>query len=107
MYDEALALLEKSADRRLAASVQNQIGLIANETGDFATALEILGECGAFSRSHGEGGALEQYLESLGNAQVGPREIAGAEGSWKEALSICPDRGDPFGMSLFLGGLGL
>ena len=105
MYDEALALLEKSADRRLAISVQNQIGLIANERGDFASALEILGECVAFSRSNGDVGALEQYLESLANAQLGTGDIGGAEASWREALAICRDRDDPFGMTWSLGGL--
>jgi predicted ATPase/DNA-binding CsgD family transcriptional regulator len=107
MYDEALALLKKSADRRLAVSVQNQIGLIANEQGDFATALEILGECVAFSRSNGDMGALEQYLESLANAQLGTDDVDGAAASWTEALSICRDRDDPFGMIWSLGGLAL
>jgi len=105
MYDEALALLEKSADRRLAISIQNQIGLIANERGEFAAALEILGECVAFSRSSGDRGALEQCLESLANAQLGTGDVAGAEASWKEALAICRDRDDPFGMIWSLGGL--
>jgi len=105
MYDEALALLEKSADRRLAISIQNQIGLIANERGEFATALEILGECVAFSRSSGDRGALEQCLESLANAQLGIGDVAGAEASWMEALAICRDRDDPFGMIWSLGGL--
>jgi predicted ATPase/DNA-binding CsgD family transcriptional regulator len=105
MYDEALALLEKSADRRLAVSVQNQIGLIANERGDFASALEILGQCVAFSRSNGDRGALEQYLESFANAQLGTGDIGGAAASWSEALSICQERDDPFGMIWSLGGL--
>jgi len=107
MYDEALALLEKFADRRLAVAVRNQIGLIATERGDFASALEILGECVAFSRSNGEMGALEQYLESLANAQLGTGDIDGAAASWREALSICQDRNDPFGMIWSLGGLAL
>jgi len=107
MYDEALSLLEKSADRRLAFEIQNQIGLIANERGDFATALEILRECVAFSRSHGDLGALEQYLESLANAQLGTDDIAGAAASWTESLSISQELNDPFGTIWSLGGLSL
>jgi non-specific serine/threonine protein kinase len=107
MYDEALALLDTSADRRLAISIQNQIGLIATERGEFANALEILRECVAFSRSSGDMGALEQYLESLANAQLGTGDVEGAEASWREALSICRDRDDPFGMIWSLGGLAL
>ena len=107
MYDEALALLEKSADRRLAVEVQNQIGLIANERGDFATSLEILGECVAFSRSKGDRGALEQYLESLANAQFGVGDIEGASASWKESLSISHELNDPFGIIWSIGGLAL
>ena len=107
MYDEALDLLEKSADRRLAVEVQNQIGLIANERGDFGTALEILRECVAFSRSNGDLGALEQYLESLANAQLGTDDIAGAAASWTESLSISRGLNDPFGIIWSLGGLAL
>jgi len=107
MYDEALALLETSTDRRLAIEVQNQIGLIANELGDFAAALEILRECVAFSRSRGDMGALEQQLESLANAQLGTDDIAGAAASWTESLSISRDLNDPFGIIWSLGGLAL
>ena len=107
MYDEALDLLENSADRRLAVEVQNQIALIANERGDFATALEILRECVAFSRSNGDLGALEQYLESLANAQLGTDDLAGAAASWTESLSISRDLNNPFGIIWSLGGLAL
>jgi non-specific serine/threonine protein kinase len=107
MYDEALALLEKSADRGLAISIQNQIGLIANERGDFATALEILRECVAFSRSIGDLTGMGRYLESLANAQYGLNDLDGAEASWKESVSICHDLDDPFGVIWSLGGLAL
>jgi predicted ATPase/DNA-binding CsgD family transcriptional regulator len=107
MYDEALDLLEKSANRRLAVDVQNQIGLIANERGDFATALEILRECVAYSRSHGDLGALEQYLESLANSELGVGDVEAASASWKESLTISKDLDHPFGIIWSLGGLAL
>jgi non-specific serine/threonine protein kinase len=105
MYDEALTLLEKSPNQRLAFDLRNQIGLIANERGDFASALEILNECVAFSRSNVDRGALEQYLESLANAQFGLGDIDGAAASWTEALAICKERDDPIGIIWSLGGL--
>jgi predicted ATPase/DNA-binding CsgD family transcriptional regulator len=107
MYDEALDLLEKSGDRRSAVEVQNQIGMIATERGDFATARDLLAECVAFSRTSGELGRTERYLESLANAELGLGDIAGAEASWTESLSIARDLNDPFGMIWSLGGLAL
>jgi non-specific serine/threonine protein kinase len=107
MYDEALALLEQSADRRLAIDVQNQIGLIANEQGDFVTALEILRECVDYSRSSGDRDSLERYLESLANAQLGADDVEGAAASWRESLALSRDLNDPFGIIWALGGLAI
>ncbi|HET7420848.1 MAG TPA: LuxR C-terminal-related transcriptional regulator [Candidatus Dormibacteraeota bacterium] len=107
MYDEALELLQGVADRTLAVDVQNQIGLIANERGEFAQAVEILNECVAFSRSKGDTGPLERYLESFANAQFGLGDVDGAAASWSEALAICRERNDPFGQIWSLGGLAL
>ena len=107
MYDEALALLKNSADRRLAVAIQNQIGMMANERGDFANALEILRECVAFSRSSGDLTGTGQYLESLANAQFGVGDVEGAATSWMETLSICHERNDPLGVIWSLGGLAL
>jgi non-specific serine/threonine protein kinase len=81
--------------------------LIANERGDFATALEILRECVAFSRSIGDLTGMGRYLESLANAQYGLNDLDGAEASWKESVSICHDLDDPFGVIWSLGGLAL
>src|SRR5260370_16111161 len=78
-----------------------------NERGELASALEILRECVAVSRSNGDQGALEQYLESLANAQLGTDDIAGAAASWTESLSISRDLNDPFGIIWSLGGLAL
>ncbi len=107
MYDEALALLEKSADRRAAVEVQNQIGMIATEQGDFTTALEILRECVAFNRSNGDLPGMARHLESLANAQLGLGDRDGAAASWTEALSISRALDDPFGNIWSLGGLAL
>jgi non-specific serine/threonine protein kinase len=107
MYAEALPLLEKSADRRSAVAVQNQIGLIANERGDFATASEVLRECVAFSRASGDLPIMGRYLESLANAQLGLGDMEGAEASWMESLSILTDQNDTFGIIWCLGGLAL
>ncbi len=107
MYDEALDILEKSANRPLAIEVQNQIGLIAIEQGDFARAQELLQECVAFSRTTGELGARERYLESLANAQLGLGDVQGAAASWTESLSISRDLNDHFGSIWSLGGLAL
>jgi len=107
MYDEALALLERSGDRRSAMEVQNQIAMIATEQGDFATAKDLLSQCVAFSRSSGEPGRTERYLESLANAEFGLGDIEGAAASWTESLSISRDLNDPFGMIWSLGGLAL
>ena len=107
MYDEALDLLDGMADRTLAVDIQNQIGLIANERGEFAAAIDILNECVAFSRSKGDAGALERYLESYANARLGLGDVDGAATSWSEALAICRDRNDPFGQIWSLGGLAL
>jgi non-specific serine/threonine protein kinase len=107
IYAEALALFEKSADRRAAVEVQNRIGLIAYEQGDSATALEILRECVAFSRSSGELSDLGRHLESLANAQLGAGDVEGAAASWKESLAIFRDHKDQFGMIWTIGGLAL
>ncbi len=107
MYEEALKLLAQSADRRLAIDIQNQVGLIANETGDFARALAVLDECVGFSRSSGDLGALERYLESLANAQLGLGHVDDAAASWKESLQVSRDLNDPFGAIWALGGLAL
>jgi len=107
MYDEALALLDQTAHRVLATDVRNQIGLIAGERGDFATALAILRECVEVSRTAGERHSLERYVESLANAQLGAGDVEGAAASWRESLSISEELNDPFGIIWALGGLAL
>lgn len=107
MYEEALVLLEKSADHRSAVEVQNQIGLIANEQGDFATALEILRECVAFSRTSGDPPGVGRHLESLANAQLGLGDTDSAASSWRESLAIFRELNDPFGTIWCIGGLSL
>jgi len=107
MYDEALALLERSSDRRLAIDIQNQVGIIANERGDFETGLAILNDCVAFSRSTGDRLELSRYLESLANSQLGLGDVAEAAASWAESLAIERDLNNPLGMVWALGGLAL
>src|SRR6266550_1887342 len=107
MYDEALALLEKSADRQAAVEVRNQIGMIATEQGDFATAAGILRECVAFSRSTGDQPEMARHLESLANAQLGLGDVDGAAASWEESLAILRDLNDQFGIIWSVGGLAL
>jgi len=107
IYDEALVLLKKSSDRVLAVEVQNQVAFLAIEQGDFAAALDLLGECVAFSRARADLGGLERYLESMANAQLGLGDIEGAAASWTEALAISRDLNDPFGSIWSLGGLAL
>jgi len=107
MYDEALALLEKSADRQAAVEVRNQIGMIATEQGDFATAAGILRECVAFSRSTGDQPEMARHLESLANAQLGLGDVDGAAASWEESLAILRDLNDRFGIIWSVGGLAL
>ncbi|TME22953.1 MAG: LuxR family transcriptional regulator [Chloroflexi bacterium] len=107
MYDEALALLEKSADRQAAVEVRNQIGMIANEQGDFTTAVDILRECVAFSRSSGDLPRMGRHLESLANAQLGLGDIEGAAASWTESLAILRELNDRFGIIWSVGGLAL
>jgi non-specific serine/threonine protein kinase len=107
MYDEALVLLQRSSDQALAVEVKNQMAFLAIEQGDFSTALEILPECVAFSRSRSDRAALERYVESLANAQFGLGDIDGAAASWFESLSISRDLNDPFGTIWSLGGLAL
>lgn len=105
MYDEALALLEGSPNRRLAVEVKNSLGLLAIERGDHAAARDILTECVAYSRSEGDESSLAQHLESLGNAELGLGDVDAAAARWTEALSIFRDLNDPFGMIWCLGGL--
>ena len=107
MYDEALALLERSADRQAAVEVRNQIGMIANEQGDFTTAVDILRECVAFSRSSGDLPRMGRHLESLANAQLGLGDIEGAASSWTESLAILRELNDRFGIIWSVGGLAL
>src|SRR5438876_579508 len=107
MYDEALALLERSADRQAAVEVRNQIGMIANEQGDFTTAVDILRECVAFSRSSGDLPRMGRHLESLANAQLGLGDIEGAAASWTESLAILRELNDRVGIIWSVGALAL
>jgi predicted ATPase/DNA-binding NarL/FixJ family response regulator len=107
MYDEALFLLEKSSDLRLAIDIQNQIGIIANERGDFETGLAILHECVAYSRTAGDRLNLSRHLESLANSQMGIADIDAAAASWTESLAIERELNNPLGMVYSLGGLAL
>jgi non-specific serine/threonine protein kinase len=107
MYEEAFALFEESADHQAAVEVQNRIGLIAYEQGDSATALEILRECVAFSRSSGDLSGLGRHLESLANAQLGVGDVEGAAASWREAVTIFSEQKDQFGLIWSIGGLAL
>jgi non-specific serine/threonine protein kinase len=107
MYDEALALLDKTGDRRAAVEIRNRLGMLANERGDFNTGLAILNDCVAFSRATGDRLDLSRHLESLANAQLGLGDVAGAEASWSESLSIERDLNNPLGMVWALGGLAL
>ena len=107
MYDEALELLEKSGDSRLAIDIQNQVGIIANERGDFASALEILNDCVAASRTTGDRRQLSRHLESMANSQLGMGDVDGAAASWTESLSIERELNNPLGMVYALGGLAL
>lgn len=107
LYDEALALLEGTTNRRLVIELQNQRGWLAIEQGSYAAALEILKGCVAFSKSEGDQTSTARFLESLANAQLGLGDRDGAAASWNESLSIYRDLNDPFGMIWCVGGLSL
>jgi non-specific serine/threonine protein kinase len=107
MYDEALALLKGSGNRRLAIEVQNQVAVLATEQGQYKEAVEMLKECLSFSRSEGHDASTAKYLESLANAQLGDGEVEEAAGSWREALLIFRHVNDPFGTIWCIGGLAL
>jgi predicted ATPase/DNA-binding CsgD family transcriptional regulator len=107
LYEEALALLKGSSNRRLLIEVQNQRGWLAIEQGSYAAALEILEGCVAFSKSEGDQPSTARFLESQANAQLGLGARDGAAASWRESLSIYQDLKDPFGMIWCVGGLSL
>jgi predicted ATPase/DNA-binding CsgD family transcriptional regulator len=107
LYDEALALLGGSTNRRLVADVRNARGLLAITEGDAAGAVEILEPCIEYARSQDDRALLARYLESLANAQLDLAQDDAAAASWVEALVIFRDVNDWFGIIWCLVGLSL
>ena len=107
MYEEAIAQLKGSGDKRLAIEVKNQLGVLATERGRYREGLEILLECLAFSRSANDEPSTARYLESLANAQFGLGDIDSAAASWTESLATFRELDDAFGTVWCVGGLAL
>ncbi len=107
MYDEAISLLKGSSSRRLSIEVQNHLGVLMTEQGNYREALQILGDCVEFGRSEHDEPSTARFLESLANALLGLGDLESAAATWKESLSIHHELNDPFGTIWCVGGLAL
>jgi predicted ATPase/class 3 adenylate cyclase/DNA-binding CsgD family transcriptional regulator len=97
-YEEASTYV-KGSDNRAWVVVRNSLGILAVHRGDYGAALEILVECVAEARAHGDMWLYSGFLDSLAYAQLGLNKLDAAARSWKEALPICGDFGDDFGIA--------
>lgn len=104
-YDEAIALLKNSSNKRLLAGIKNNFGLLLVERGDYASARDILVECVAEGRGGGDVSETAAYLDSLAWAEVGLGDLQEATAHWKESLSTFRSILDDFGTIWCLFGL--
>jgi predicted ATPase/DNA-binding CsgD family transcriptional regulator len=107
MYEEALAQLASSNNKRLAIEVKNQLGVLTTERGHYREGLEILVECVDFGRSEADEPTTARFLESLANAQFGLGDLDAATASWTESLATFRELTDAFGTIWCIGGLSL
>jgi tetratricopeptide (TPR) repeat protein len=105
IYDDAIAGLSRSSNRRLITLIRNNVALLAAENGRYAAAREILIECVATARAEGEVERVANYLDSLAWTQLGLDDHNAAEVSWKESLSAYSSIRSRFGTIACLEGL--
>ncbi len=105
IYEDAIAYLNGSSNRRLVTVIRNNLALLAAEKGDYAAAHKILVGCLATARTEGDIERVANYLDSLARAQLGLDDHRAAAVSWKESLSIYRRLLDNSGTILCLEGL--
>jgi predicted ATPase/class 3 adenylate cyclase/DNA-binding CsgD family transcriptional regulator len=87
MYDEATSLLKGSSNRRLLNPIQNNMAILAMESGDFRTARDMLAALVA-AATDGDDLYTAAYVDTLASARLALDEKAAAAAGFKEALSI-------------------
>jgi predicted ATPase/DNA-binding NarL/FixJ family response regulator len=104
LFEEA-SIRIKGSNNRAWVTVRHSVGVLAVHRGDYRSALNILVECVAEARTHGDMWLYSAFLDSLAYAQLGLHDYDAAEASWKEVLPMVREDSDDLGMALGVQGL--
>ncbi len=86
-FEQSLALLRETGDRRNVGFMLNNLGVVAHLRGDYEVAVARYGEALAIFRETGERTCELPGLGNLAGAQVGLGEYAAAETNLRQAIA--------------------
>lgn len=105
LLEEARSLMQGLGDHPLATTIKNNFATVAIETGDCASARDILVDCVAAARAEGDARGTAAFLNSLGWARRGLNEYPTADADFKHSLAIVRGLMDRSGIIESLHGL--
>jgi tetratricopeptide (TPR) repeat protein len=102
LHEESLGIRRELGDRRGIAVSLNNLGLLANQQGDYAAAEVLHNESLAISQDIGDRPGIATTLSDLGSAAFGRGDFTAARAHLEQSLSLQRDLGDRRGIAIAL-----